>query len=669
MRNVKRICIIFIFVIFLILLTNSVNAASDFNLKRMDFDITLNLNGTMDVIETWNIKVNGTTNTLFKTFILNKTKFSSFENVYVTEVKNGAEVAFTRINEEMYHVTKNCYYGLINSNGRYEIAWGINEDSGTKTYKVHYTVKDAVKTHNDCSELYWQFIGDEFEKNISNVQGTIKLPSSVSNIENLKVWAHGQLNGEIQKIDEQTVKFSVNSYKSGNLCEVRIVTTEDIFVNNLNRTYKNSLEGILQEEKEWAEEANRKREQERFINLTLAIIAIVVLVTEIVILIIRVVKNSKKLSNTPKIGPTQKLDYFRDFPNKTTSPAGAVFLKELTSISMYMPKVISATMLNLCLKKTLSFEVQQEKREKEKILVKMNKTANLEECRESEIEVYKFLCGVAKNEQDTFTMKELEKYASNHQTKFCTFINKIAELAEREQIAEQNYDKSIRKQHDSWMARMAILIVLGMFSAFGAFIGIGVAAEINTGLVFTVIVAMFASCGLFCADIVLCAKLGNRFLGLTQKGYDEKEQWKALQKYMEEFSLLNEKEVPDLVLWEKYLVFATAFGIADKVVKQLKVKYPEFANATYTGSYSYLYLMNNSSFSSGFISSLNASVSSAYSSGTYSSSSGGGGGFSGGGGGGGRWRWRRSVVSNYKFKLKKRKLFNIKKVYRLAKQA
>ena len=105
-------------------------------------------------------------------------------------------MAFTRINEEMYHVTKNCYYGLINSNGRYEIAWGINEDSGTKTYKVHYTVKDAVKTHNDCSELYWQFIGDEFEKNISNVQGTIKLPSSVSNIENLKVWAHGQLNGD-----------------------------------------------------------------------------------------------------------------------------------------------------------------------------------------------------------------------------------------------------------------------------------------------------------------------------------------------------------------------------------------------------------------------------------------------------------------------------------------
>ncbi len=39
---------------------------------------------------------------------------------------------------------------------------------------------------------------------------------------------------------------------------------------------------------------------------------------------------------------------------------------------------------------------------------------------------------------------------------------------------------------------------------------------------------------------------------------------------MEEFSLLKEKEIPHLVLWEKFLVYATAFGIADKVIKQLK---------------------------------------------------------------------------------------------------
>lgn len=44
---------------------------------------------------------------------------------------------------------------------------------------------------------------------------------------------------------------------------------------------------------------------------------------------------------------------------------------------------------------------------------------------------------------------------------------------------------------------------------------------------------------------------------------------------MQEFSLLKEKEIPSLVIWEKYLVYATAFGIAEKVIQQMKVNYPE----------------------------------------------------------------------------------------------
>ena len=59
---------------------------------------------------------------------------------------------------------------------------------------------------------------------------------------------------------------------------------------------------------------------------------------------------------------------------------------------------------------------------------------------------------------------------------------------------------------------------------------------------------------------------------------------------MEDFSLLNEREVPDLKLWEKYLVFATAFGISEKVLKQLKVVYPEITdmNSAMYNTYSYI---------------------------------------------------------------------------------
>lgn len=116
---------------------------------------------------------------------------------------------------------------------------------------------------------------------------------------------------------------------------------------------------------------------------------------------------------------------------------------------------------------------------------------------------------------------------------------------------------------------------------------------------------------------------------------------------MSEFSLMKEKEVPELVLWEKYLVYATVFGISEKVLKQLKVVYPQLSDEEYMSShgYAYMYLMYSGSFNHSFISSLNTSVNSSYSSLTnYSSGSGSGGGFSSGGGfGGGGGRNGRKI--------------------------
>ena len=118
---------------------------------------------------------------------------------------------------------------------------------------------------------------------------------------------------------------------------------------------------------------------------------------------------------------------------------------------------------------------------------------------------------------------------------------------------------------------------------------------------------------------------------------------------MSEFSLMKEKEVPELVLWEKYLVYATVFVISEKVLKQLKVVYPQLTDEQYMNSYgyTYLYLMYSGSFNNSFLSSLNTVVSSSYNNITtnYSSGLGGGGGFSGGGGfGGGGGRNGRKIT-------------------------
>ena len=70
-------------------------------------------------------------------------------------------------------------------------------------------------------------------------------------------------------------------------------------------------------------------------------------------------------------------------------------------------------------------------------------------------------------------------------------------------------------------------------------------------------------------------EISNKIAVLTEEGAEEKEKWKGLKRYMENFSLIEEREIPELALWEEYLVYATAFGIADKVIEQMKAIYPK----------------------------------------------------------------------------------------------
>ncbi len=150
-----------------------------------------------------------------------------------------------------------------------------------------------------------------------------------------------------------------------------------------------------------------------------------------------------------------------------------------------------------------------------------------------------------------------------------------------------------------------------------------------------VIIALFIICA------VLTKRISKGYNELTPKGMEEREQWRGLKKYMEDFSKLDERHAPEVVLWEKYLVYATVFGIAEKVLNQLKVTYPELTEDFLNNS-TYLGIAYNSNLSSGFIYNLETSTSAAYFSGV-SSAEGYGGGFSGGGGAGGGGRWPEEV--------------------------
>ena len=92
-----------------------------------------------------------------------------------------------------------------------------------------------------------------------------------------------------------------------------------------------------------------------------------------VVIIKKIRKYHKELKQHPILKPELEMQYFRDIPDETETPAGVGFLYYFknTGLSYHMSKIISATMLDLCLKGYLSFEPIAEK--KDQIKVTLNK--------------------------------------------------------------------------------------------------------------------------------------------------------------------------------------------------------------------------------------------------------------------------------------------------------
>ena len=137
---------------------------------------------------------------------------------------------------------------------------------------------------------------------------------------------------------------------------------------------------------------------------------------------------------------------------------------------------------------------------------------------------------------------------------------------------------------------------------------------------------------LIISAIILKIKSKNYIL-LTQFGADEQAKWYALYNFLNSNTLIKEKTIIELPLWEKYLVYATAFGISEKVIKALEINCPDVANSPLLSNRYYRsanFRHYNRSFRNTTYTARSISHSSRFGGSFY-----GGGGRGGGGGGGG----------------------------------
>ena len=124
-------------------------------------------------------------------------------------------------------------------------------------------------------------------------------------------------------------------------------------------------------------------------------------------------------------------------------------------------------------------------------------------------------------------------------------------------------------------------------------------------------------------------KEARKYILYSALGEEEYAKWRGLYNFLNSETLMNERTIIELPVWEKYLVYATAFGLSEKIIEAIKIRCPEFdTQTTYR---------NSGYHSRHFYHRTGHSVRSSVRSGSSYSSAGSyyGGGRDGGGGGGG----------------------------------
>ena len=330
------------------------------------------------------------------------------------------------------------------------------------------------------------------------------------------------------------------------------------------------------------------------------------LIIGIVLLIGNMIKKIRRMKKEKVIKPTEQIMYFREIPRKNATPTEAIYevkKKHTNLLSKEIGKAFVATLLNFNLKKIISFESVEEKEvTKIKILdpIAINSLEN-----EDEKLIGEFLIGAMQSKKE-ITVEELQNYIKSSPKQVVKLQKDMTKGVEKQladkKIVNQENLKEYKRTYN--FVQVYILAVIWLIIA-----GILLAALGGS---------FFIGFAVFCITLAIHFGVTRKYLNnlpvYTQEGINDTEKWRGLKKYMEEFSMLDKKEVPEIVVWEEFLVYATAFGIADKELDQLGELYPEIQNTLDFTNASYSYVISHAHFSKNFIHAISNSIESTTSS-------------------------------------------------------
>lgn len=502
----------------------------------------------------------------------------------------------------------------------YDIRVYNASESGYTVFYFDYYVNQAVVLHNDIAELYYTFFKLDSD-DVKNVEIQVSIPWGETE-DTFRFWAHGTLSGEIRGISESKndkgeylyrgALTTVNGYRQGEQIEVRMTFNRQGFASVekiLNESKMDAFGSIIEVETERANEANSRRAFNKKLYYGMIGFSSAYLIILVLLWVYVYIKYDKEYDST------FDHKYYREFTGDYNVEVVDYLMTKNISTNAF-----SASLMNLIYKKNIAIEeIPTDKKNKKDIVLTRKSTEGINEAEKILLELLFDTIG----KDDKVTLKEVEKFSSKASTaeKFMKKYDEWKIEVQNDAINEGFFEEHIH-----------ILGISGLYLALGmVLIGFGIAMGIQTILCY---IAVFVGSVAFLIYTL-------SFKKWTKKGREHYLKWNAFKNFLNDFGSFKDKNVQEIALWDKYLVYATVFGIAKKVQDAMKVQITEFGmNETdmpmMLFSYRDYYMMNaiQNSISKTYTNSQNIINAESFSS-SMSSGGGFGGGISGGSGGAG----------------------------------
>ena len=574
-----------VFILALILFFPHIAHAND--LHSIDINVEIDQNGIGHVKETWQTnEENEEATEKYKVISdLGDIKIRNFK----VESDEGTWQELSPWNIDASFDEKAYKYGMVEDGDRVELCWGIT-NFGENTYHLSYDIDPLVVGLNDYDMVYFRFIKENLDPLPDKISITIKGPNSFD--DEVLMWGFG-FEGDVHNVDGEILAKSDGDVQYGQVMlrfpkgsfdtSYHIDKDFDFYADMAQEgsDYGNADDtGDYDEDYEYGE-STPFNPFLFFLSGALSLIGPFIGFIFFA-LAIKSLKGSSdyKIINKKVLKKESKFkdQYYRDIPYDGPIEDTYLISQNAKGLNINYENYITAFLLKWVYQDAISFGEDEEK-----VLFFDTKSSyisiNHEPSNMSQVESG-FFDVLQRSEEYTddgkIKQKHIEKFIKKNESFMEDYFESFSENS-LDQLVDRGYLINNKKKK------------------------------------------------------ALSSKFKNK-ITITDSGVDLYENFIKFKNYLEDYSLIEERDINEVKLWDGFMIYAAIYGISKKVYSNFTDIYPEYENMS---AFDFYMISNITSYSSGISSAASSTLSSFESGGFGGSSSFGGGGGSFGGGSGG----------------------------------